>query len=76
MSKFDALLQDLNTYLKLQSNPVAVKMLRKGEKPPVPAKIPLKDFKKKMVLCQAWTIAKLQASAGSPSRAGTLPSAM
>ncbi|NWF54845.1 MAG: DUF169 domain-containing protein [Syntrophaceae bacterium] len=58
MSKFEALLQDLNTYLKLPSNPVAVKMLRKGEKPPVPAKFPVRDYKKRMVLCQAWTIAR------------------
>ena len=58
MGKFDLLLQDLNVYLKLPSMPVAVKMLRKGEKPPVPAKFPLQDFRKKMVLCQAWTIAR------------------
>lgn len=58
MSKFDAFLQDLTTFLKLPSLPVAVKMLRKGEKPPVTAKSPLQHFKKKMVLCQAWTIAK------------------
>lgn len=58
MRKFDSLLQDLSTYLKLPSQPVAVKMLRKGEKPPVPVKFPLQDFRKKMVLCQAWTIAR------------------
>ncbi len=58
MAKFDSLLNDLTTYLKLPSLPVAVKMLRKGEEPPVPAKYPLRDFKKRMVLCQAWTIAK------------------
>ena len=46
MSKFDSFLQDLTTYLKLPSLPVAVKMLRKGEKPPVPAKYPLQHFKK------------------------------
>ncbi len=58
MGKFDSFLQDLTTYLKLPSLPVAVKMLRKGEKPPVPAKFPLQDYKKRMVLCQAWTIAR------------------
>jgi len=60
MGKFDSFLQDLNVYLKLASPPVAVKMLRKGEKPPVPAKFPLQDYKKKFVLCQAWAIAKRQ----------------
>jgi uncharacterized protein (DUF169 family) len=58
MNKFDSFLQDLTAYLKLPSLPVAVKMLRKGEKPPVPAKFPLQDYKKRMVLCQAWAIAK------------------
>jgi len=58
MGKFDSLLQDLTIYLKLPSLPVAVKMLRKGEEPPMSAKFPLQDFKKRMVLCQAWTIAK------------------
>jgi uncharacterized protein (DUF169 family) len=58
MSKFDSLLQALNTYLKLASPPVAVKMLRKGEETPVPAKFPLRDYKKRFVLCQAWMIAK------------------
>ncbi len=58
MEKFDALLKDFTTYLKLPSLPVAVKMLRKGEEPPLPAKFPLRDFKKRMVLCQAWTIAR------------------
>jgi uncharacterized protein (DUF169 family) len=58
MGKFDSFLRDLTTYLKLSSLPVAVKMLKKGEEPPMPAKFPLRDFKKKMVLCQAWTIAK------------------
>ncbi len=56
--KFDSLLQDLWKYLKLSSNPVAVKMLAKGEEPPVPAKFPLRDFRKRMVLCQAWAIAR------------------
>jgi len=60
MGKFDSFLQDLNVYLKLASPPVAMKMLRKGEKPQVPAKFPLQDYKKKFVLCQAWTIAKRQ----------------
>lgn len=58
MGKFDQFLQDLTIYLKLPSWPVAIKMLRQGEDPPVPAKYPLGDYKKKMVLCQAWTIAK------------------
>jgi uncharacterized protein (DUF169 family) len=58
MGKFDSFLRDLTTYLKLSSLPVAVKMLKKGEEPPMPAKFPLRDFKKRMVLCQAWTIAK------------------
>ena len=58
MGKFDSFLQDLTAYLKLPSLPVAVKMLRRGEKPPVPAKFPLQHFKKKMVLCQAWAIAR------------------
>ncbi len=58
MGKFDALLQDFSNFLKLPSVPVAVKMLRRKEEPPVPAKFPLRDFRKKMVLCQAWTIAR------------------
>jgi uncharacterized protein (DUF169 family) len=58
MSKFESLLRDFDQYLKLASPPVAVKMLRKGEEPPVPAKHPLRDYNKKLVLCQAWTIAK------------------
>jgi uncharacterized protein (DUF169 family) len=58
MGKFDSFLQDLSTYLKLPSPPVAVKMLGKGENPPVGAKFPLQDYKKKMVLCQAWAIAR------------------
>lgn len=58
MSDFVSFLQALNTYLKLPSSPVAVKMLLKGEKPPVPAKYPFQDYKKKFVLCQAWAIAK------------------
>ncbi len=58
MSKFDSFWQDLSTYLKLATLPVAVKMLRQGEDPPVPAKFPQKNYKKKMVLCQAWAIAK------------------
>ncbi len=58
MGRFDSFLQHLDAYLKLASPPVAVKMLRKGEAPPVPAKFPLQDFKKKMVLCQAWAIAR------------------
>lgn len=58
MTKFDQFLQDLTFYLKLPSLPVAVKMLRPGEDPPVRAKFPHQDYKKRMVLCQAWTIAK------------------
>jgi uncharacterized protein (DUF169 family) len=58
MSRYDDFLQSLNTYLKLPSPPVAVKMLRPGEEPPVPAKFPLRDYRKKFVLCQAWAIAK------------------
>lgn len=58
MSQFDSFLQSLSIYLKLPSPPVAVKMLRKGEEPPVPAKFPLWDYRKKFVLCQAWAIAK------------------
>lgn len=58
MGRFDSLLEDLNTYLKLASPPVAVKMLPAGEALPVPAKFPVQDFKKKMVLCQAWAIAR------------------
>ncbi|MBP1715757.1 MAG: hypothetical protein H6Q42_3960, partial [Deltaproteobacteria bacterium] len=58
MGKFDSFLQALNTYLKLPSCPVAVKMLRKGEEPPVPVKFPLRDYRKRFVLCQAWAIAK------------------
>ncbi|MBP1718687.1 MAG: hypothetical protein H6Q43_2125, partial [Deltaproteobacteria bacterium] len=57
MGKFDSFLQALNTYLKLPSCPVAVKMLRKGEEPPVPVKFPLRDYRKRFVLCQAWAIA-------------------
>jgi len=45
MGKFDSFLQALNTYLKLPSCPVAVKMLRKGEEPPVPVKFPLRDYR-------------------------------
>jgi len=52
MSRYDNFLQSLNTYLKIPSPPVAVKMLRKGEKPPVPAKFPLRDYRKRFVLCQ------------------------
>lgn len=58
MSRFASFLQDLTTYLKLPTLPVAVKMLRPGEDPPVAAKFPLQNYRKKMVLCQAWTIAK------------------
>jgi len=58
MSGYDDFLQCLNTYLKLPAPPVAVKMLRKGEEPPVPAKFPLRDYRKRFVLCQAWAIAK------------------
>ena len=58
MGKFDSFLQALNTYLKLPSCPVAVKMLRKGEEPPVPVKFPLRDYRKRFVLCQAWAIAR------------------
>lgn len=47
MGKFDSLLQDFSNYLKLPSLPVAVKMLRKSEEPPVPAKFPVPDFRKK-----------------------------
>ena len=58
MRNFDPFLQDLNIYLKLSSPPVAVKMLPKGQEPPVPAKYPVRDYKKKLVLCQAWAIAR------------------
>lgn len=58
MSKFDSFLQDLITYLKLPTLPVAVKMLLPGEDLPVAAKFPQQNYKKKMVLCQAWAIAK------------------
>ena len=58
MSRYDNFLQSLNTYLKIPSPPVAVKMLRKGEKPPVPAKFPLRDYRKRFVLCQAWAISR------------------
>lgn len=58
MNRFDSFLQALNAYVKLPSPPVAVKMLRRGEEPPVPAKFPLRDYGKKFVLCQAWAIAK------------------
>ncbi len=58
MNNFNSFLQHLNTYLKLIAPPVAVKMLSKGEKSPVAAKYPFRDYKKKFVLCQAWAIAK------------------
>jgi uncharacterized protein (DUF169 family) len=58
MTQFESFLKSLGSYLKLSSPPVAVKMLRKGEKPPVSAKSPLRDYQKKFVLCQAWAIAK------------------
>jgi uncharacterized protein (DUF169 family) len=38
MAQFEPFLKSLSVYLKLSSPPVAVKMLRKGEKPPAPAK--------------------------------------
>ena len=58
MGKFDSFLQSLSINLKLPSPPVAVKMLLKGEKSPVPAKYPLQDYRKRFVLCQAWAIAR------------------
>lgn len=58
MNKFAPFLEDLTNYLKLPTLPVAIKMLRQGENLPVSAKFPLRDYKKKMVLCQAWTMAK------------------
>ena len=58
MNNFKSFLQHLNTYLKLIAPPVAVKMLSKGEEPPVAAKYPFRDYKKKFVLCQAWAIAR------------------
>lgn len=58
MDKFESFLENLNVYLKLSSPAVAVKMLRRGEEAPVPAKSPLRDYKKKFVLCQAWAIAR------------------
>lgn len=48
----------LDQYVKPLTQPVGVKMLKSGEDLPAKAKVPSKDFRKRLAICQANTLAR------------------
>lgn len=51
---------EFETYLRLKSRPLAIKMLEKGEAPPDGAVRPLKDLGHHLSLCQAFSMSRRQ----------------
>ncbi len=50
--------ESLNTYIRPQTFPLAVKMVEKGGTLPEKVKMPGRDFKKRLAICQAFNMAR------------------
>lgn len=55
LKKIDAALQ---TYIRPQTFPLAVKMVKKGDALPEKVKLPKRDFKKRLAICQVFNMAR------------------